>query len=106
MSPARGRLRLEFKRVFLRYYIELCSSGIADPSPAFEACERYLAARRLDVGDELFDLELEHEVPQLLGELEQDFRLKYRDRVECLQREPLSVRLGECVDAALRRIRR
>jgi hypothetical protein len=110
-SASRGRsegapteLRLECKRAFASYYVELCSSRVATPTDAFDACAAYLTARRAELGDALFFLALDAEMDELAGEVEQDLRFRRMEGLsDCLAREPLAVRLRECAEAGLRR---
>jgi len=101
-SPA--ELRLQFKRTFSLYYLDLCSSRIADPTEAYESCAAYLGVRRGLVGEELFELETREELARLEGEIEQDLRLRGPAAAECLVRELLPERLRECFDWALKRL--
>jgi hypothetical protein len=97
-------LRLGCKRSFSRYYLDLSSSGVPTPTEAYEACAAYLAARREELGETLFMLQLDHEVEQLAGEVEQDLRFRrIEGLVEHLAREPVEARMWECVEAGLRR---
>ena len=99
-----AELRLDCKRTFSRYYLDLSSPGVPTPTEAYEACAAYLAARRRDLGETLFWLQLDHEVEQLAGEVEQDLRFRRLEGlVEHLAREPVEARLRECIEAGLRR---
>lgn len=99
-----AELRLDCKRTFSRYYLDLQTPGVPTPTEAYESCAAYLNARREDLGETLFLLQLDLEVEQLAGEIEQDLRFrKVDDLAEHLRREPVEARLRECVEAALRR---
>jgi hypothetical protein len=104
MRRAPAQLRLQFKRTFSLYYLDLCSSGIADPTEAYESCAAYLSVRRGLVGEELFQLEAQEELTRLEGEIEQDLRLRGPTAAECLAQELLPERLRECFDWALKRL--
>jgi hypothetical protein len=97
VSPSLPQLRVRVKRAFSRYYLDVCSPAIADPSEAAEALALYFARRRDHLGETLFRLELEDDVSGLAGEIEQDLRQRYRDIGPCLQEESLEGRLRECV---------
>jgi hypothetical protein len=98
MPATLPQLRLQVKRAFARYYMELCSPSIADPSEVTGALSAYFAARRRELGDLLYRLEFEDDVARLAGEIEQDLRMRHRGAlVPCLQREPLDARFHECV---------
>lgn len=99
-----AELRLDCKRTFSRYYLELRSSGVPTPTEAYEACGAYLSARRVDLGETLFWLQLDHEIEQLAGEVEQDLRVRRIEGLpEHLAGEPVEARLRECAEAGLRR---
>lgn len=98
MPAALPQLRLRVKRVFSRYYMELCSLSIADPTDVTGALSAYFTARRAELGETLFHLELEDDVHRLAGEIEQDLRHRHRGALtQFLQAEPLHLRFWECV---------
>ncbi len=99
-----AELRLDCKRTFSRYYLDLRSSGVPTPTDAYEACAAYVVARRAELGETLFWLQLDHEVEMLAGEVEQDLRFRRIDGLgDHLSLEPIEDRLRECVEAGLRR---
>ncbi len=98
MSANLAKLRIGVKRAFSRYYLELCSPAIADPSQVTEALIAYFQDRRRELGSTLFQLEFEDDIRRLAGEIEQDLRQRHRDLASCLQRESLEGRLRECVE--------
>ena len=97
MSPSLPQLRVRVKRAFSRYYLDVCSPAIADPTEAADALATYFSTRRDELGDTLFRLEFEDDVSGLAGEIEQDLRQRHRDIGVCLQQESLEDRLRECV---------
>lgn len=99
-----AELRLDCKRSFSRYYLELSSPGVPTPTEAYEACGAYLTARREELGETLFRLQLDYEVEQLAGEVEQDLRIRRIEGLaDHLARDPVEARLRECAEAGLRR---
>ena len=102
MAGSIAEMRLQVKKAFAAYYLELCSPGIADPMTVFETLRAYFAVRRSEVGDVLFDLELQDDVAHLAGEIEQDMRRRHGPAfVECLAGEPIDPRFEECVRRVL-----
>lgn len=97
MEGSLADLRLKLKRTFARYYLDLCSPAIADPSPAYEACRRYLDAWLESAEYGLVEGELEDEVEQLSGEIEQDLRQRHKELDECFRDDPLEERFWEVV---------
>ncbi|HZJ03375.1 MAG TPA: hypothetical protein VFE20_06825 [Thermoleophilia bacterium] len=95
-------LRLKLKRVFARYYLDLCSPAIPDPSLAFDACRRYLDAWSESAEYGLVEGELSDEVEKLAGEIEQDLRQKHKGLGECFRDEPLDERFWEVVQRSRR----
>jgi hypothetical protein len=63
------QLRLRVKLAFSRYYMELCSLSIADPTDVTGALSAYFTARRAELGETLFHLDLEDDVHRLAGEI-------------------------------------
>lgn len=98
MSANLAQLRLRVKRAFSRYYLELCSPAIADPTHVTEALAAYFQDRRRELGSTLFQLEFDDDIGRLAGEIEQDLRQRHRELAACLQRESLEGRLRECVE--------
>lgn len=99
-----AELKLDCKRTFSRYYLDLRSSGVPTPTEAYEACAAYMAARREELGETLFWLQLDSEVDMLAGEVEQDLRFRRIEGLgDHLSLEPIDARLRECVRAGLRR---
>lgn len=98
-------IRLRFKRSFWRYYLDLCSAGIATPGEAYDACIDYLRARACEWGPERFEVRLEEDIVRLTGEIEQDLRRRYRHHAnDFLARESLEGRLRECLEIARARL--
>lgn len=91
-------LRLGLKKAFIRYYVDLCSPGIADPTPAYDTCHAYLTARFQALGAESFRRQFEEDVEHLAGEIEQDLRQRHKELVPCLADEPVEARMWECVE--------
>ena len=78
--------------------MELCSLSIADPTDVTGALSAYFTARRDELGETLFHLELEDDVHRLAGEIEQDLRHRHRGTItQYLLAEPLDFRFQECV---------
>lgn len=98
MPASLSQLRLRVKRAFSRYYLDLCSPAIADPTHVTEALAAYFQGRRRELGATLFQLEFDDDVGRLAGEIEQDLRQRNRELASCLQREPLEGRFRECVE--------
>lgn len=96
VSTSLSQLRIRVKRAFSRYYLEVCSPAIADPSEVADALAAYFARRREQLGETLFRLEFDDDVTRLAGEIEQDLRQRHRDIDRCLQLESLEGRLREC----------
>ena len=88
--------RLAFKRVFTAYYLDLCSSSIADPSEVFAACRAYLGSLRERLGEEDFMARLDDETVDMVGRLDQDLRRLCRDRGPQPPYEDLEDRVREC----------
>ena len=106
MEGSLADLRLKLKRVFAHYYLDLCSPAIPDPSPAYEACRRFLDAWSESAEYGLVEGELSDEVEQLSGEIEQDLRQKHKELDECFRDEPLEERFWEVVQQSRRAARR
>ena len=103
VSPPRSfpDTRLRLKRAFSRYYMDLCSAGIATPTEAYETCTDYLVARAEQWGDELLAARLDEDLNRLSGEIEQDLRQRHRGHIDdCLAKESLEGRLRECAEVA------
>lgn len=97
-----SQLRARLKRVFICYYLELCSDAIATPGDAYEAIRDYFEARALELDAGLFRAQVQEELWHLSGEIEQDLRQRHREAAaDLLATEPLDARLRECVAAAL-----
>jgi hypothetical protein len=96
--------RLVFKRAFVKYYLELNSKAIADPSEAFATCRAYLRLLRDQLGGEEFMRRLDEETIGLAGQLEQDMRQRFRERSPQLHYEDLEERLRECFEHGLARL--
>ena len=97
-------LRLVFKRVFAKYYLDLHSPVIADPTEPFAACRAYLGALRTQLGREEFMRRLDDETTHLAGHVEQDLRHRLRGKDTGLSYEDLEDRLRECFEHALGRL--
>lgn len=97
-------LRLAFKRVFMKYYLELQSPAIADPTEAFAACRAYLGRLYAQLGSEEFMHRLDDETTQLAGLVEQDLRHRLRGRQQQPDFDDLEDRLRECFEHALGRM--
>jgi hypothetical protein len=101
-SPASAKLI--FKRAFVKYYLDLSSPAIADPTEAFATCRAYLGALRDQLGGEEFIKRLDEETVGLAGQLEQDMRQRFRARSPQLSYEGLEDRLRECFEHGLARL--
>jgi hypothetical protein len=97
-------LRLVFKRVFAKYYLELHSPMIADPTEAFAACRAYLGTLERQLGREEFMWRLDDETTHLVGHVEQDLRHRLRGKEVPLSYEDLEDRVRECFEHALTRL--
>ncbi len=89
--------RLQLKRTFCRYYLQVCGEGIPDPSDAYIACLEYLAWRSEALGRRLTDDELAEETGRLCGELEQDLMRRGDEYKRLVAQEPILGRLAECM---------
>lgn len=103
-STSLRSLRLVFKRTFTRYYLDLQSPGIADPTESFATAADYLAALHAQLGTEEFMRRLDDEVTHLVGEIEQDIRRRLRDRGAQTVFDDLEDRLRECFEYGLGRL--
>jgi hypothetical protein len=90
--------RLAFKRAFARYYLDLSSPAIADPTEAFSTCRAYLCLLREQLGPGEFMNRLDDETTHMVGQLEQDLRHRSRDRVPPLSYADLEERVRECFE--------
>lgn len=97
--------RLQLKRAFCRYYLQVCGTEVADPTDAYAACDEYLAWRERALGRPPTDDEVAEEILQLGGELEQDLIRRGAYYRQLLAEEPLVRRLQECMQVARRRRR-
>lgn len=104
MTSARrstSQLRARLKRVFIRYYLDLCSDSIANPGEVYEAVRDYFESRALELEAELFRAQMDEELHLLAGEIEQDLRQRHPGTAAgLLESEPLEARLHESVAAA------
>jgi hypothetical protein len=94
-------LRLVLKRAFAKYFLDLSSPGIADPTEAFGASEEYLSALFVQLGPQEFLHRLDDETTHLAGEVEQDLRHRSRARDTEFDYDDLEDRLRECFEYAL-----
>jgi hypothetical protein len=94
-------LRLVFKRVFAKYYLELQTPAIADPTEAFGACRSYLNGLRQQLGPEEFMVRLDDETTNLVAQVEQDLRHRQRGKTPQLSYDDLEDRVRECFEHAL-----
>ncbi len=95
------QLRARLKRVFIAYYLELCSDSIATPGEVYEAIRDYFETRALELDAELFRSQMDEELHLLAGEIEQDLRQKRPGQAAGLMdKEPLEARLRESVAGA------
>jgi hypothetical protein len=99
-------LRLAFKRAFTKYFLELDSPGIADPTETFEATRAYLAAFHEQLGDAEFMHRLDDETTHLAGQVEQDLRHRFAGREHQPAYEDLEDRLRECFEYGLSQLPR
>jgi hypothetical protein len=97
-------LRLVFKRVFAKYYLELHSPVIADPTEPFAACRAYLGMLLGQLGSDEFMNRLDDETTHLVCQVEQDLRHRLRGRTPQLSYDDLEDRLRECLEHALGRL--
>ena len=97
-------LRLNCKRAFTAYFLELSSPAIADPTEAFAATGEYLSALHRQLGPEEFMRRLDDETTTMAGEVEQDLRHRFRGREGRPDYEELEDRLRECFEHALGQI--
>lgn len=97
--------RLAFKRAFLAYYSVLSSPAIADPTEAFAACHVYLDLLLRRLGGDEFMRRLDDETMHLAGQVEQELRQRYRDRVPQPSSEDIEDRMRECIEYGLARVR-
>jgi len=94
-------LRLVLKRVFAKYYLELQSPHVTDPTESFAAARVYLGRLKEQLGEDEFMRRLDDETTQLVGEIEQDLRHRLRGRAPSVSFEDLEDRLRECFEHAL-----
>lgn len=97
-------LRLVFKRVFAAYFVALSTPAIADPTEAFAAAREYLSALREQLGADEFMRRLDDETTNLVGQVEQDLRHRWRSRNDQLDFTDLEDRLRECFEHGLERL--
>ncbi|NLE74073.1 MAG: hypothetical protein GX604_05555 [Actinobacteria bacterium] len=95
--------RLQLKRAFCRYYLQVCTATISDPTDAYSACREYLSWREEALGRPLTEVEHEREMLQLVGELEQDLMRRGVEYKVMLAEESLYDRLQECMVVARKR---
>jgi hypothetical protein len=100
-SRALQSLRLELKRAFSAYVVDLISPGIADPTEAFSASSSYLAALLERLGPHEFMRRLDDETTQMAGEVHQDLRRRLRDGGVSVEYGEVEDRLRECFEYAL-----
>ena len=103
-ATSQESLRLVLKRVFAKYYLDLQSPGIADPTEAFAASRAYLGRLRDRLGKDEFMRRLDDETTHLVGEVEQDLRHKIRNTAALVSFDELEDRLRECFEHALVRL--
>jgi hypothetical protein len=96
--------RLVFKRVFAKYYLELQSPAIADPTEPFAACRAYLGMLHDQLGREEFMWRLDDETTHLVAQVEQDLRHRQRGIAPQPSYDDLEDRLRECFEHALGRL--
>jgi hypothetical protein len=94
-------LRLVFKRVFAKYYLDLQTPVIADPTEAFAACRAYLNGLREQLGPEEFMVRLDDETTNLVAQVEQDLRHRLRGKTPQIPYDDLEDRVRECFEHAL-----
>ena len=104
LVPTVESLRLVLKRVFAKYYLELQSPVIADPTEAFAASREYLGRLHEQLGRQEFMRRLDDETTTLAGQVEQDLRHRWRDRREPADFADLEDRLRECFEHGLARL--
>ena len=108
MNPISAQeARLAFKRAFARYFVELNSAGIADPSEAFIACRTYLSALHRQLGPDEFMRRLDDETTHLAGQVEQDLRHRrkgYESAPQGAKYEDVEDRVRECFEQGLRQL--
>lgn len=97
-------LRLVFKRVFAKYYLDLQSPVIADPTEVFETCRAYLGGLHEQLGAEEFMRRLDDETTHLIGQIEQDLRQRLKGRKPPPSFDDLEDRVRECFEHALGRL--
>jgi hypothetical protein len=97
-------LKLVFKRVFAKYYLELHSPAIADPTEPFAACRAYLGMLLEQLGSHEFMNRLDDETTHIVCQVEQDLRHRLRGRTPQLTYDDLEDRLRECFEHALGRL--
>jgi hypothetical protein len=95
--------RLQLKRAFCRYYLQVCTAAVSDPTDAYLACRGYLSWREASLERPLTDKECAEETLRLAGELEQDLMRRGTEYKALLAAEPLHQRLQECMSVARRR---
>jgi hypothetical protein len=96
-----GSLRLVLKRVFAKYFLELQSPSIADPTEAFATARAYLGRLCEQLGQDEFMRRLDDETTHLVGEVEQDLRYHLRNSTAAVSFDDLEERLRECFEHAL-----
>lgn len=96
--------RLAFKRAFARYYLDLSTLAIADPTEAFSTCRVYLRLLHEQLGPGEFMNRLDDETTHLVGQLEQDLRQRTRDRVPPLSYADLEERVRESFEHGRERL--
>jgi hypothetical protein len=104
ISGSAESARLIFKRAFIRYFLDLSSPVIADPTDAFTTCRAYLQTLRDQLGAEEFMNRLDDETTRMAGQVEQDLRQRSRDLVPQLPYGELEDRLRECFEHGLGRL--
>jgi hypothetical protein len=94
-------LRLAFKRTFTAYYLALASTGIADPTEAFETALAYLDELHAQLGRAEFMHRLDDDTTHMAGQIEQDLRHKLKGRAYDLDYDDIEDRLRECFEYGL-----
>jgi hypothetical protein len=105
VSPQEARLA--FKRAFAKYFLELNSGGIADPTETFSSGRTYLSALLGQLGQREFMRRLDDETTHLSGQIEQDLRHRrkgYERAPDVLTYEDVEDRVRECFEQALRQL--
>lgn len=97
--------RLAFKRAFLTYYNDLSSPAIADPTEVFASCHVYLVLLQRQLGQTEFMRRLDDDTMHLAGQVEQELRQRFRDRVPQPSSEDIEDRMRECIEHGLARLR-